>query len=708
MTIREQVEHAITVNPCTVQDLKQRLARDKAGARRVMEALDELVRAGVVCQKEGVFFTVRSGRANKMIPCVLVKLGKNFGFVNREDGEGDIFIPGRFLMGAMPGDRLLVEKFARPRVEGSDEGQVVAILEKKQRFVGAARRIEGRLMFVPDVCPTMSMSIIRGSEGNAKDGDKIAVDIMQRGNRHDGHRVAVTMRFGNAEEAKQCARAMLYAQEIHRTFPKEVQAEADRYEGAEVAVEDMAGRLDLRDMPIFTIDSAETKDIDDAVSLRKLEDGFELGVHIADVSHYVKPGSVLDQEAFHRGTSVYYADQVVPMLPKQLSNGVCSLNEGVDRLAFTCLMRLDAQGNLTNYRFAKSVIRSRVKGVYSELNQIFAGESTPELDAKYAEVSAAFPAMQELHKLRKALRKARGCMDIESGECKLILDENGHCIDLKKRVQGEAESMIEECMLLANQSSAHYARVKQAPFVYRVHEEPNGEKLERLHKLLQSCGINDKFAGEVPTQKELSAILDSMRGTPYEKIIHTGMLRCMAKARYEEKAKGHFGLVLEDYAHFTSPIRRYSDLAIHRVLTDMLQNVDSATLQQRYGQFVADASKQASEREVIAMQIERGAEDCYKAEYAQHHLAESYIGVISGVTQRGVFVELENSLEGFVPAASLTSTGTQLTEGVRLFDPVSGKSWSLGDEIAVTIVRASVSMGRVDFEPAKEGALVNA
>ena len=709
MTLPEQVEHEITVSPCTVQDLKDRLAQDKAGERAVMDALDALVRKGVVCQREGVFFTVRSGRANKMLACKLVKLGKNFGFVMREDEEGDIFIPGRFLMGAMPGDRVLVEKFDRPRVEGSDEGQVVAIVEKKERFVGAVRRIEGRMMFVPDACQTMTMSIMRGAEGGAKDGDKVAVDIMRRGLRHDGHVVAVVMKFGSSEEAKQCAKAMLYAQDIHRTFPKEVQAEAAKFADAEVAEADKEGRLDLRDWPIFTIDSAETKDIDDAVSVKKLaEGGFELGVHIADVSHYVKEGSILNEEAFHRGTSVYYADQVVPMLPKELSNGVCSLNEGVERLAFSCLMRLDAEGSLTSYRFAKSLIRSRVKGVYAELNQIFAGNTTPELDAKYAEVSAAFPAMQELYRLRKTLRKARGCMDIESGECKLILDEHGHCVDLKKRTQGEAESMIEEFMLLANQSSAHFARVKEAPFVYRVHEEPNGEKLDRLHALLKSCNINDRFAGEVPTQTELSAILDGARDTPYEKIIHTGMLRCMAKARYEEKPKGHYGLVLSDYAHFTSPIRRYSDLAIHRILTDMLAKADKNTLNAHYGKFVEEASKQASEREVIAMQIERSAEDCYKAEYARQHLGESYQGTISGVIQRGVFVELDNSLEGFVPTASLTTTGALLTEGVRLSDPVSGKSWSLGDAIAVTIVGANVNMGKVDFEPAKEGAVLNA
>ncbi len=295
-------------------------------------------------------------------------------------------------------------------------------------------------------------------------------------------------------------------------------------------------------------------------------------------------------------------------------------------------------------------------------------------------------------------------MDIESGEVKLILDENGHCIDVKKRTSGESEAMIEEFMLLANQCAAHFARVKQIPFVYRVHEEPNAEKLERLHNLLQACGINDHFAKEVPTPKELSAILEGVRGGPYEQIINTGMLRCMSKALYEEKPKGHYGLVLQDYAHFTSPIRRYPDLAIHRIMTAQLKGTDKDTMILRYTDFAERASKQASEREVIAMQIERKAEDCYKAEYARRHLGESYEGRISGVTQRGLFIELENGVEGFVPASGLTPSGTMLTEGVRLSDPVSGKSWSLGDTMMITIVRSDVNLGKIDFEVAQPTA----
>ena len=701
MSMRDKIEHAIQNQPCTVKELKQKFGGERGADRKVMEALDELVREAVVCQRQGVFFTVRSGRADKALLCKVVKLGKNFAFVMLEDGTSDIFIPGRFTKGAMPGDEVLVEKFEHPRMEGSDEGTILAVLTEKNDLVGTVRRVEGRLRFVPDDCPAITMPLARDCEGGAKDGDKVAVEILNRGNRQEDHRVGVAMRFGSSDEAKRCAKALLYAKDIRTRFPDKVREEAKKFEGAEISEKDCEGRMDLRALPIFTIDSAETKDIDDAVSLTRTSDGgFELGVHIADVSNYVKPGTELDNEAFSRATSVYYADQVVPMLPKALSNGICSLNENELRLAFSCLMRLDKDGNLTDYRFVKSIIRSRVKGVYAEINALLAGTADAETKAKYADVIDQLPAMKELYGHRARLRKERGCMDIESGEVKLILDENGRCIDVKKRTSGESESMIEEFMLLANQCAAHFARVKQIPFVYRVHEEPNAEKLERLHALLQACGINDHFAKEVPTPKELSAILEGVRGTPYEQIINTGMLRCMSKALYEEKPKGHYGLVLKDYAHFTSPIRRYPDLAIHRIMTDLLKGTEKETMILRYTDFAERASKQSSEREVVAMQIERKAEDCYKAEYARRHLGECYEGTISGVTQRGLFIELDTGVEGFVPASSLTPSGTSLTEGVRLTDPASGKSWSLGDKMMITIVRADVNLGKIDFEVA--------
>lgn len=701
MTIREKIEHEIQFKPCGVVNLKKRFGGSKTENRQVMEAIDAMVRAGIICQKEGIFFTVRSKRADKMIPCKVVKLGKTFGFVMRDDLTGDLFVPGRFLMGAMPGDKVLVERNPNPRSAGSDEGEVIAITEENNRFVGTVRRFEGKIRFVPDDCTTLYMEIARDCDGGARDGDKVAVEIVSRGRRQDDHKVSVMVKFGSADEAKQCAKALLFAQGVERTFPAEVKAAGKKYEGAVVKESDIAGRMDLRALPIFTIDSAYTKDIDDAVSVTETPQGFELGVHIADVSHYVTPGSVLDEEAIKRCTSVYYADQVIPMLPKQLSNGVCSLNEKEIRLAFSCLMRLNKEGELTDFRFVKTVIYSRVKGVYDEINQILAGDTTPALLEKYDDVISQFPAMQKLYELRKANRKARGCMDIESGECKLILDDEGHCVDVQKRTRGISEAIVEEFMLLANQAAARFARVQKAPFVYRVHEEPNAEKLERLHELLKGCGVNYHFAAAVPEPKELSAILNATRGSASEKIIHTGLLRCMSKAKYEPVPKGHYGLVLSDYAHFTSPIRRYPDLAIHRILSQMVQNVPADTLNQAFGEYVAKASKQSSEREVVAMQIERKAESCYKAEYARAHLGEAFEGSISGVTQRGLFIELSNGVEGFVPAASLSETGTMLIEGVGLTEPTSGKTWSMGDAMMITIVRSDVNLGKVDFEVAK-------
>ena len=699
MPLRDKIEHAIQNQPCTVKDLKAKFGGDRGADRKVMEALDQLVHEAVICQKQGVFFTVRSGRAEKALLCKVVKLGKNFAFVMLDDGTSDIFIPGRFTRGAMPGDEVLVEKFAHPRVEGSDEGEILAILTEKNDLVGTARRVDGRLKFVPDDCPAISMQLMRDCEGGAKDGDKVAVEILMRGNRQEDHRVGVAMRFGSSDEAKRCAKALLYAKDIRSRFPDKVREEAKKFEDMAVSEADCEGRMDLRALPIFTIDSAETKDIDDAISLTKTSDGgFELGVHIADVSNYVKPGSELDNEAFSRATSVYYADQVVPMLPKQLSNGICSLNEKELRLAFSCLMRLDQDGNLTDYRFVKSIICSRVKGVYSEINALLAGTADAEIKAKYAEVLNQLPAMKELYGHRARLRKERGCMDIESGEVKLILDEDGHCIDVKKRTSGESESMIEEFMLLANQCAAHFARVKQIPFVYRVHEEPNAEKLERLHALLQACGINDHFAKEVPTPKELSAILEGVRGTPYEQIINTGMLRCMSKAVYEEKPKGHYGLVLKDYAHFTSPIRRYPDLAIHRILSELLLGASANQLNADFGEFAQRASEQSSKQEVAAVRIERDVEDLYKAEYMHSRLGEVYMGTVAGITPRGIFVELENTVEGFVPAAQLCKGEPQVIDGVSMLDPLTGRSWMLGTSMKIRVAGADVALGRVDFE----------
>ena len=703
--LQKSILNAVKRRPMTLRELQNNLQVDNSRLRTTVSAM---VATGELSMRNGTyvpgFATYENAAAPNTIPCTLVKLAARFGFASRDDGEGDIFIPGRALHGAMPNDKINVKLFDHPRVEGSSEGEVVEVTVPNNRFAGTVCLSEdGRMAVEPDGCRDVKFLLAKqGSEG-VHLGDKVGFLITHRGNRHSDHRAAVVEEFGSSDYASECAKAILYGRSVRQEFPPEVLEEARAYDNATIDPAEVAKRLDLRGIPIFTIDSAETKDIDDAISLQKLDDGYELGVHIADVSHYVRPGSALNEEAFERATSIYYADKVIPMLPTQLSNGICSLNEGEDRLAFSCLMRLDENGEIRSYKFVKSVICSRVKGVYKEINALLEpeeGVDLTDLKTKYEAVLDQLPTMDELYRKRLVLRKARGAMDIESNEAKLVMDENGRCIDIVKRDRGTSECMIEEFMLLANQCAANAGRTNKAPFVYRVHEAPDAEKMEKLSATLLACGLNAKFKNPIPTQLELAALLDETRGQPIQIPVHTGILRSMQKARYAPQPLGHYGLVLADYAHFTSPIRRYPDLAIHRIMTDLLKGTEKETMILRYTDFAERASKQSSEREVIAMQIERKAEDCYKAEYARRHLGECYEGTISGVTQRGLFIELDNGVEGFVPASSLTPSGTSLTEGVRLTDPASGKTWSLGDKMMITIVRADVNLGKIDFEVA--------
>ena len=702
MSIKSKVIQELSRRPRRMGELKKKLGND----RKVLAAVNELEKQGKLSRRDGML--VLTGKKELMaeledaIPCTLVKLGATFGFATRDDGEGDIFIPGRSLMGAMPQDQVLVRLFPNPRVPGSVEGEVVAITKEQNRFVGViAENEKGRLVLIPDRCPDTPLLIRKNADGGATPGEKAAVEILERGTSHSDHRAGVAVRFGNSQSAAICIKGLLYDRGIQRQFPDLVKKEAKKLENVQINSRDWEGRTDLRDMPIFTIDSESTRDIDDAVSCREISGGYELGVHIADVSHYVTLGSQLDQEAFHRGTSIYFGNKVIPMLPKQLSNGICSLNPGEDRLALSCLIRLDLKGNIKEYRFAKSVIHSRVKGVYEEINAILAGQASPELYAKYGEVSGQFDPMLHLYHLREKLRDERGGMRIESNECKFLFDEDGRCVDILKRERGLSEQMIEEFMLLANECAANLARTEEFPLVYRVHEEPDAQRMEKLQTVLEACGLHPVFKKAVPTQKELGVLLDETRGTTLERAVHTGVLRSMAKARYEDKPLGHFGLALEDYAHFTSPIRRYPDLAVHRILTDYLDGMPISQLKQEYGEFVREAGLQSSQKEGEAMQMERDADDLYMAEYMQSHLGESYEGIVSGVTRRRIFVELSNGVEGSLAVEELCKGEPVVHEGVRVSDPISGKSWMLGDPIMVTVASVQVPMARIDLVPAK-------
>ncbi len=701
--LQKNILNAVKRRPMTLRELQNNLQVDNSRLRTTVSAM---VATGDLTIKNGQyapgFATFSNEAAPNAIPCTLVKLAARFGFASRDDGTGDIFIPGRALHGAMPQDKILVKLFDRPRVEGSSEGEVLEVTVPNNRFAGTVcLSDDGRLCVEPDGCRDVKFLLAKqGSEGIHL-GDKVGFLITHRGERHSDHRAAVVEKFGSSDYASECSKAILYGRNVRQEFPEDVLEEAHAYDNAVIDQAEAAKRLDLRAIPIFTIDSAETKDIDDAISLQKLADGYELGVHIADVSHYVRPGSALDTEAFERATSIYYADKVIPMLPTQLSNGICSLNQGEERLAFSCLMRLDEQGNISSYKFVKTVICSRVKGVYKEINALLApeeGADLSELQAKYAPVADQLPVMDELYRKRMELRKKRGGMDIESTEAKFIMDENGRCIDIVKRERGTSECMIEEFMLLANQCAANAGRTNKVPFVYRVHEAPDAEKMEKLSATLLACGLNAKFKNPIPTQLELAALLDETRGQPIQIPVHTGILRSMQKARYAPQPLGHYGLVLADYAHFTSPIRRYPDLAIHRILSELLLGASANRLNADFGEFAQRASEQSSKQEVAAVRIERDVEDLYKAEYMHSRLGEVYMGTVAGITPRGIFVELENTVEGFVPAAQLCKGEPQVIDGVSMLDPLTGRSWMLGTSMKVRVAGADVALGRVDFE----------
>ena len=694
MSLRTKILRELEKKPHSARQLKDKLGNN----RKVLETLDEMVRGREVLCESGIY-ALNNPKTQHAVTCRLVKLGRGFGFAKPEDGSLDVFIPGRFLKGAMPGDTVKVTISEHPRVAGSVEGEVLAVLDENNRFVGTVARQDGKLVLVPDNCPACPLQIKKSADGGAREGEKAAVEILERGETHEDHRAGVCMRFGSADEARQCAKAILYGAGIERQFPQKVKAEAKLLEDAKVLPADLAGREDLRELPIFTIDSASTKDIDDAISAQRSGKGYTVGVHIADVSHYVQAGSALDAEAMRRGTSVYYGDSVVHMLPHQLSNGICSLNEGEDRLAFSCFLQLDAAARVTDCRFVKSVIRSRVKGVYSEINAIYDGTADAVVAEKYREVAKELPLLREIYEKLAKLRAQRGALDIESGEAKLTFDEDGRCVNVEKRERGLSEQMIEEFMLLANSGAASLARRMEIPFVYRVHEKPDPERIESLKKALDAAGVAYHFEGMLPTTLELAQLLEKTRGTPLERFVHTNVLRSMAKAKYEPTPKGHYGLALEDYAHFTSPIRRYPDLSIHRILTDVCAGDSKETLVKRYTGFAAAAATQSSDCELIAMKAERDTEDCYKAEYMRQFIGQTFDGVISSVTSFGVYVELPNTVEGLVRAAALSQRPMMLTDGVSLADPASGKTWRLGDSIRVKLEAVDVSQGNLDFGP---------
>ena len=687
--------------PIGIRVLEIQAQIDRTERTQFLDLLESMEKSGELHRRRN---SVVLASSQGLVPARIVSVNERFGFARPEPlpdkpQQEDIFLPGRYMMGAMPGDRVLLRvSRQRARSQGENlEGAVAQIVEQNNApFTGVVVRQPDGYYLRPDRLVRFLLPIEKGQLHGCREGDKVQVQLSHRGETHFSHRVAVVQSFGDAQEAQVCCQAVLANYQARTEFPPEVLQEAQQLEQRGIPVSELSERMDLTGLDIFTIDSADSKDLDDAVSLERDDEHWYLGVHIADVSHYVRQGSPLDLEAYRRGTSIYYADQVIPMLPKELSNGICSLNPDEVRLTFSALVTLKPSGEIEGFRFVKSYIRSRVKGVYREINAILDGTAEQELLDKYAQLIPQIHLMHQLARLLRARRFDRGAMNIHSNESKFVI-ENGKIQDILPRPTGESERMIEEFMLTANEAAATLAMQQEMPFIYRVHEQPPIAKVNLLYDLLTRLGMQADKLTEQPQPKDFSELLERARGTELEPVVNAQLLRTMAKAVYSERNIGHFGLVLENYTHFTSPIRRYPDLAIHRILTSYLAGMPQDKLKKRYGSFVPAASKNSSEMEVNAMNIERDCEACYRAEYMSSRIGQCFEGRITGVANYGFYVELDNSVEGMVSVHDLPEGEYQLEEGIELKELRSGKVYRVGQLHSVKVASVNVSAGQVNF-----------
>lgn len=660
-------------------------------------ALHHLERSGAVAVDQK--HRVRYLPPEKDVKAQLISLSSGFGFARTEEGK-DVFVPGSSLKGAFVGDSVLLTG-VKDQEKGLF-GKIKRVTERGRNSVTGTLRVDERgAHVVPDAKIRFNLDVLPKDLNGAKDGDKVAVTpkLDKRGDWRYG---VVYSIFGDSQSARVCADAIIEAAGIPNEFSETVLLQATAAAERPITEEELGDRLDLRGEPIFTIDGADAKDLDDAICVKKTAKGFELGVHIADVSHYVKENTALDKEAYARGTSVYFADRVIPMLPEALSNGSCSLTAGTDKLAFSAVIQFDTAGEMLDFAFHKTVIRSVVRGVYAEVNRIFDGTADEGLKEKY---SAVLPGLQSARELALILRdraKARGEMEIESGELKFVLDENGKCVDIQPRTTGEAEQLIEQMMISANIAAARFSQKHELPFLYRVHENPQPEKIAELCELLDRLGIDCKEIKKAkPQAEDFGVLLERVKGTARAELVSQRVLRTMDKARYSDEELGHFGLSLQDYSHFTSPIRRYPDTSIHRIMTAFLSGMPQSKLQKKYTDFARESAAESSKNEVRAVSAERAAESCYAAEYAKLHIGEKHEGIISGATARGIFVRLTTGIEGFVSMADFEGCDFVFDGTVTHRDARTGKVLTVGDALRIVIASSDVSTGRIDFMPAE-------
>ncbi len=687
--VRAFIESDIYV-PMTRGELAEVLGVPKDDKDELTEILTELQSMGVIVEtKKRKFIPSASHGFEK---AVFLGTGKGYGFASLE-GEDDLFVPPDETGGALDGDEVLIKRSGKAEKGRSGEATVVKILKRAhERLVGIYKAKNFYGIFISDNQKIGCDFLVADEDANgALDGQKVVIDIERYPSREKSGVGVVREILGFPTDFGVDVLSVVKGYGFETEFPGEVIKEADRLPNE---VSDKAGRLDLTDTIIFTIDGADTKDIDDAVSIEKNGDFWRLGVHIADVSNYVKPYSELDNEALKRGTSVYLADRVIPMLPPKLSNGICSLNEGELRYAVSVFMDIDKTGSVKSYSFKESVIKSAAKMTYDDVYLLMTGEADERLKKKYEAVTPSISEMRELFHVLKEASHNRGTIDFDMPEAKIVLNDDGEVENILLRERNEAHMMIEEFMVITNATVAEHMVKCGLPAIYRTHEAPDGEKLESFVRFAQSLGCNPPQGAVTP--KRLQAFLESLKDEKIYSIISTAALRSMQKAKYSDENIGHYGLALGFYTHFTSPIRRYPDLMFHRALKAAMER-DKKTLE-----YVKKAGKRAaeisSEREIAAERAERDTDDIKKAQYMEKHVGESFDGVISSVTRFGFFVALPNTVEGLVRIENLSGGRYEFDED-RLMIKGGSHSYRLGDSIRITVAAVNTQDGRIDFIP---------
>ncbi|OEH92264.1 ribonuclease R [Bacillus solimangrovi] len=686
--------------PLTVQELEEVLGIESS------ESFKEFVQALVKMEEEGLVVRTRSncyGLPEKMnlIRGKVIAHAKGFAFIEREEkGTDDIFIPPSQLSSAMHGDIVLVRidsesSGARP------EGTIVRIIQRAVTEVVGTYIDNRHFGFVnPDnKRVTSDIFIPKGKAKGAVDGHKVIVKIVKYPEGRMNAEGKVIDILGHKNDPGVDILSIIHSHGIPQDFPEEVMKQA--LETPEnISPEDLNNRRDLRDETLVTIDGADAKDLDDAVSVRKLSNGnYKLIVSIADVSHYVTEGSSIDEEAYERGTSVYLVDRVVPMIPHRLSNGICSLNPQVDRLTLSCEMEVDRQGQVVNHEIFQSVIKTKERMTYTDVNKILE-ENDEALRSKYAELVPMFEDMGDLADILRRKRMQRGAIDFDFKEAKVLVGDDGTPSDVILRTRSIAERLIEEFMLLANETVAEHFHWMNVPFMYRIHEEPDAEKLQRFFEFITNFGYVVKGKANEIHPRALQEILEEIQGTPEETVLSTVMLRSMQQARYEPQSLGHFGLSTEYYTHFTSPIRRYPDLIVHRLIRKYLIDKKLSTaVQEEWAEKLPEIARHTSEMERRAVDAERETDEMKKAEYMMKHIGDEFEGMISSITNFGLFVELPNTIEGLVHVSYLTDDYYRYDDRqYAMIGERTGTVFRIGDEIVVRVIDANKEERSVDFE----------